>query len=98
MRCIPVIAARTGATLLLPRVRDIDNFRRFVFSMKRARKIRARGLGERRSQLIAQDARAHLFDRALGEFAEFERSEGQPYQAVDLKPDMFENALDLAVL
>ena len=95
---IHVIAARTGAALFLPRVRNIDNFRYFVSSMKRARKIRARGLGERRSELIAEDARAHLFDRALGEQAELERSEGQPDQAVDLKPDVFEHALDLAVL
>src|ERR1700730_858341 len=93
----PVIAARTRVVPRLAR-QNIDNYRRFVSGMKRARKIRARGLGERRSELIAQDARAHLLDRALGEFAELERSEGQPYQAVDLKPDMFEHALDLAVL
>jgi hypothetical protein len=97
VRRVPVIAA-SGAAFLLPRRQNIDSFPRFVFGMKRARKIRARGLGERRSELIAQDARADLFDRALGEFAELERSEGKPDQAVDLKPDMFEHALDLAVL
>jgi hypothetical protein len=98
MPLIPAIVARTGAALFLPRVRNIDGFRRFVFSMKRARKIRARGLGEHGSELIAQDAGAYLFDRAVHELAELERSEGQPYQAVDLKPDLFEHALDLAVL
>src|ERR1700730_15813501 len=92
------VAARTGAAFLLPRRQNIDQFRRFVFGMKRARKIRVRGLGERRSELIAQDARAHLLDRALGEQAKLERSEGQPDQAVDLKPDMFEHPLDLSVL
>jgi hypothetical protein len=83
---------------VLPRVRKIDSFRRFVFGMKRARKVRSRGLGECRSKLIAQGARAHLFYRALGELTELERSEGQPDQAVDLKPDTFEHAPDLAVL
>jgi hypothetical protein len=93
-----VIAVKTRAALMPPRVRNIDKFRYFVFGIQRARKIRARGLGERRSELIAEDARAHLFDRALGEQAELERSEGKPDQAVDLKSDMFEHALDLAVL
>ncbi len=93
-----VIAARTGAAFFLPRAQNIDNFRRFVFGMRRARKIRARCLGERRSELISQHPRAHLFDRALGEQAELERSERKPNQAVDLKPDMFEHVLDLAVL
>jgi hypothetical protein len=76
----------------------LDDFRRFVFNFKRAQKISAGRFGERRPQLIAEHTRAHLLDRALGDIAKLERSEGKPDQPVDVKTDMFEHAFDFAVL
>ena len=57
-----------------------------------------RRLGQRRAELVAQHAGFDLFERAFGDLAELERPEGEPDQPVDLEPQMFEHALDLAVL
>ncbi len=55
-------------------------------------------LGEFDPELVAQNAGVDLGDRALFEFAEFERAERDADEAVDRQPEMFEHALDLAVL
>src|SRR5271169_134289 len=55
-------------------------------------------LGEPEAELVAQNARIQLRDRALGQIAEFERTERDANQPVDGKAEVFENALDLAVL
>jgi len=89
--------ARTASSPGLAGGDRLDDFSRFVFILKRARKIRACRFRERRPQLIADHARADLLDRPFGDFAKLERSEGKPDQAVDVKTKMLEHAFDLAV-
>ena len=71
---------------------------RRVVDDERRVEIGARLLRELRAQLVAQHAGAHFRRFALGEVAEFERTEGDADQAVDEKPQVLEHLLDLAVL
>src|ERR1019366_2737193 len=91
-------AVRTAAGPGLARPNHPGHFRHVFFVFKRAQKIRASLPGERWPQLIAEHPRTHLLDRALGDIPQLEGSEGKPDQAVDLQPEMFEHAFDLAVL
>ncbi len=64
----------------------------------RSGEIRARQRGDPLAELLAQSPRSHLLDRAFGEFAELERTERHPDQAVHGQPQMAEHVLHLAVL
>ena len=54
--------------------------------------------GKRRAELVAQHPCLDFLDFAIAEMAELERPKGEPDQPVYLQPDMFEQALHLAVL
>ena len=64
----------------------------------RAFEIHAGFHGESRTELVLEDAGAHLVDEPLFELAELERSEREPDQPVHLDAEMLQDALDLAVL
>src|SRR5271165_2822194 len=61
-------------------------------------KVDAGGLGERWPKLVAQHARWRLLQAAGHERGELERPEREADQTIDLKPQMFEHALNLTVL
>ena len=64
----------------------------------RGREIRAREPDQALAKLFAQDPRAYLLDRALGEFAELKRAERDADQPRDRQPEIAEHVAHLAVL
>src|SRR5882672_1250842 len=71
--------------------------RLFAFDDRRG-EIRARCLGELLAELVAQNARRHLGDVALGKIAELKWPERHPDQPRDLQPEMTQHVAHLAVL
>src|SRR5262249_55382203 len=55
-------------------------------------------LSDQLAELLADHPRANLFDLARAQDAQLEGAIGEPDQAVDLEPDRFEHAANLAVL
>ena len=93
----PLAIRRTGANAPFPSWRRGLRLRRSALGDRRL-EIDA-GLARKRvAELVAQHAGRHLLDGALGEFAELERPEGDADQPVHREAEMFEHALDLAVL
>ena len=71
--------------------------RRLVADDQACVKIGVRLFRELHAQLIAQHARAHFHDLALGEVAKLERAEGNTDQAVNRQTQVLEDLLDLPV-
>src|SRR5262249_8264394 len=63
----------------------------------RCGETRAGGLRQPLAELIAQDARRHLGDRAFGEFAQLKRTERDANEARDLQPEMAQHVAHLAI-
>ncbi len=89
---------RPCAGLLRPSRLARGHRRLLRLNFNRRIEIGARGFSERIAQLIAQHAGAHLFDLAFAEFAQLKRPEGNADEPRDGQTQMFEHALDLAIL
>ena len=97
VRARPLGRSRTGLLYGLSRL--ARGHRRLLrYNLYRRLEIRARGFRERIAQLIAQHAGSHLFDLAFAEFAQLKRAEGNADEPRDRQTQMFEHALDFAIL